>query len=104
MLYFSPSLNFMLIKSKIVRIIFWILVGVILTTSSLALRDSENVGQESTGTPTAVTPPATNPTPGARQELGSTDEIVLITSVIVLIIAIPILLRRQVWLNGKRKK
>ncbi|MDK1028297.1 MAG: hypothetical protein QGD96_03075 [Anaerolineae bacterium] len=94
----------MLIKSKIVRIVFWILVGVILTTSSLALRDSERVGQEATGTQTAVTPPATTPTPGVRHELGSTDEIVLITSVIVLIIAVPILLRRQVWLNGKRKK
>ena len=93
----------MKIKSKNIRVAFWILLGLSITFISLALSRPQPVIQEADTTPTVMAD-SISATAEARGNLGSTDGIMLMAVVIVMIIIIPILLRRQAWANGKKKK
>ncbi len=92
----------MKIKTKNIRIAFWILLGLSLTFASLALSRPRPVIQETNVTPTLMAE-SISATAEARGNLGSTDGIMLAAVVIVMIIIVPILLRRQAWVNGKRR-
>ena len=95
--------NTMKTKSQTIRIVFWVLLGVAILASNLALNRPLPLAQDTTVTPTAQV--GTRNTAGeARGDVGSTDGIMIIAVVIVLIIIIPILLRRKAWSNGKGRK
>lgn len=89
-------------NSKTVRIAFWVLLGIALLVSNLALNRSLTSNQDATATPTSQTGTMTAEAQ-AIEEGGSTDGIMFVAVLIVLIVIIPILLRRQDWSNGKRK-
>ena len=89
-------------KSQTIRIAFWITLGLAISFTSLALIRPLPIAQEATSTPTALTDTIVSAAE-TREDVGSTDGIVLIATLIVLIVIVPILLRRQVWSNGKRK-
>jgi len=93
----------MKIKSKNIRIAFWIVLGLSITFTSLALSRPQPAIQDTNATPTVMAD-SISATAEARGNLGSTDGIMLMAVVIVLIIIVPILLRRQTWANGKQKK
>jgi uncharacterized membrane protein len=81
---------------KIARIIFWLILGIAILLTNLALNSPSSFLQKATATPTSQA--------GAGGEgAGSTDGIMIVSVLIVLIVIIPILLRRQVWENGKKK-
>jgi hypothetical protein len=101
-LYLETSQETMKIKSKNIRIAFWVMLGIAISFTSLALNRPLPPAQEAT--PTSATQADTiSATAEAREDVGSTDGIMMLAVAIVLIIIIPILLRRQVWSNGKRK-
>jgi len=89
-------------KSQTVRIAFWVLLGIVILVSSLALNRPLPLAQEATTTPTASTDRVT--TAEARDDVGSTDGIMLMAVVIVLIVIIPILIRWQAWSNRQGKR
>ena len=89
-------------KSKNIRIAFWVIFGLAIVFTSLALNRPLPMVQEATATPTLSTDVITAAS-DAVEDAGSTDEIMLMAVVIVLIVIIPILLRRKAWSNGKRK-
>lgn len=90
-------------NSKNIRFAFWIMLGIVISFTSLALNHPLQTVQETTPTPTILTDTIVATT-GASDDAGSTDGIMLMAVVIVLIVIVPILLRRQTWSNGKRKK
>jgi hypothetical protein len=90
-------------KSKYIRIIFWVMLGMIILFTSLALTRPQPTVQDATVTPT-VSVDGTPVTTEAQEDVGSTDGIMLMAVVIVLIVIVPILLRRKDWSNGRRKK
>jgi len=89
-------------KSKNIRIAFWIMLGIAIAFTILALNRPSPIAQEATATPTRQTDTIVAAAE-AVEDVGSTDGIMLMAVVIVLIVIIPILLRRQAWSNGKRK-
>ena len=89
-------------NSKIIRIAFWVLLGIAILVSSLAFNRSIPRTQDATATPASQTGAITAESE-ALEEVGSTDGIMFMAVVIVLIVIIPILLRRQDWSNGTRK-
>ena len=89
-------------KTKNIRIAFWVLLGMAIAFTSLALNRPSPITQEATATPTVMAG-SIEITTEAVEDVGSTDGIMLMAVVIVLIVIIPILLRRQAWSNGKRK-
>ena len=93
----------MKIKSQTVRIVSWTLLGIVILVSSLALNFLLSAAQDATATsaPQAGTLVATEE---AVEDVGSTDGIMLMAAIIVLIIISPILLKRKAWSNGKGKK
>ena len=95
--------NTMEIKSQTIRIVFWVLLGIVILANSLALNRPLPLAQDMTVTPTAQIG-TRNATGEARGDVGSTDEIMILAMVIVLIIIIPILLRRKAWSNGRSRK
>ena len=92
----------MRIKSTNIRIAFWVLLGLVLSFTSLALNRPVPLAQVASATPTLQVDAAT--TEVVVEGVGSTDGIMLMAVVIVLIVIIPILLKRQVWSNGKENK
>lgn len=102
MLYLETSRNPMKIKSQTIRIAFWILLGVAISITSLALTRPLPLTGEATATPTVLTDDIVSAAE-AIEDAGSTDGIMLVAVVIVLIVIIPILLKRGSWSNGKRK-
>ena len=92
----------MKMKSKNIRIAFWVMLGIAILFTGLALNRPSPTIQETTATPTILADTIVS-TAEARGDVGSTDGIMLMAVVIVLIVIIPILLRRQAWSNGKRK-
>ena len=90
-------------KSQTVRVAFWILLGIAILISSLAPNRPLLIAQDTTATPSSQTGTIVATTEPV-EDVGSTDEIMLMAALIVLIIITPILLRRKAWLNGKRKK
>lgn len=89
-------------KSKNIRIAFWVLLGIAIAFTSLALNRTSPMAQEATATPTVMAD-SIDTAAEVVEDAGSTDGIMLMAVVIVLIVIIPILLRRQAWSNGKRK-
>ena len=89
-------------KPKIKRIKIWVMLGLAILFTGLALNRPLPVVQEATTTPTAMTD-TTDATPNVQKDVGSTDWIMLIAAMIVLIVIAPILLRRSTWANGKPK-
>lgn len=89
-------------NSQTIRIAFWILLGVAISFTSLALTRPLPMTQGATTTPTVLTDSIVSAAE-AREDGGSTDGIMLVALVIVLIVIIPILLKRRAWSNGKRK-
>ena len=89
-------------KSKNIRIAFWVLLGIAIAFTSLALNRPSPMAQEATATPTVIAD-SIDSAAEVVEDAGSTDGIMLMAVVIVLIVIIPILLRRQAWSNGKRK-
>jgi FtsH-binding integral membrane protein len=104
MLYLKSNKAAMKIQSQTMRIAFWVMLGLAILFTSLALNRTPPVAQGTTATPTiqaGMTVAAT----GAhdRDDVGSTDGIMIVAVLIVLIVIIPILLKRQVWAKGTRK-
>jgi hypothetical protein len=93
----------MKINSQTVRIAFWVLLGVAILASSLALNRPMPPHQDSASTSTAQIGTITAKA-DAREDVGSTDGIMIVAVIIVLIVIIPILLKRKSWSNGSRKK
>ena len=92
----------MKIKSQTIHIAFWVMLGIAISFTSLALTRPLPLAQDATATPTALTDTIVS-VAEAQEEIGSTDGIMLVAVVIVLIIIIPILLRRGTWSNSKHK-
>jgi hypothetical protein len=90
-------------KSPTVRTAFWVLVGIALSLSSLAINRPFPPAQNGAATPTAQIGTIVAEA-DAREAVGSTDGIMVMAVVIVLIVIIPILLQRKAWSNGNRKK
>jgi hypothetical protein len=93
----------MKIKMKKVRIAFWVILGLGIALTSLALNRPAASFQDTTATPTLQSETIVA-TAEIVEDAGSTDGIMLMAVIIVLIVIVPILLRRQAWSNGKRKK
>lgn len=85
-----------------IRTAFWVVLGITIALASLALNHPLPSAQDTTPTP-ATQMGTITATADAREDIGSTDEIMLLAVAIVLIIIIPILLKRQTWSNGKQK-
>jgi hypothetical protein len=102
MLYLESNIAIMKTGSQTFRIAVWVILGIAILLSSLALTRPLQLVQDATAAPTALTT-AVTATAEARSDAGSTDGIMLMGVVIMLIVIIPILLRRQSWSNGKRK-
>jgi hypothetical protein len=90
-------------KLHTIRAAFWILLGVAVLFTSLALNRPSPTAQDATATSTIEIGTIVAKAE-ARDEAGSTDGIMLMAVVIVLIVIIPILIRRKAWSNGKQKK
>ena len=103
MLYLKSNIAIMKKRSQTFRIAIWVMLGITILLSSLALTHPLPLVQEATAAPTVLTTTAATPTAEARSDAGSTDGIMLMAVVIVLIVIIPILLRRRAWSNGKGK-
>ena len=89
-------------KHQNFRIVFWVMLGLAISFTSLALNRPTSTFQTTTATPT-LQAGSVDTASEVIEDVGSTDGIMLIAVVIVLIIIIPILLRRQVWSNGEHK-
>ncbi len=87
---------------QIVRITFWVLLGIAILVSSLAINNPSPRSQDGTVTPDTQISTVTADVETLSEE-GSTDGLMIVAVVIVLIVIVPILLKRQVWENGKRK-
>lgn len=84
-----------------IRLVFWLLLGGALSLTNLALAPPLPMAQSGAVTP-AVSMLASDKQP--PNDVGSTDGIVLMAVIIVLIVLTPILLRRKDWKNGKQQK
>jgi Na+/H+ antiporter NhaC len=93
----------MKLKSKNIRIAFWVMLGLVIAFTSLALNRPLPTVQGGTATPTMMAD-TIEAAAEVHEDVGSTDGIMLMAVVIVLIVIIPILLRRQAWAKGKAKK
>jgi FtsH-binding integral membrane protein len=102
MLYLKSNKATMKIKLQIMRIAFLVMLGLAILFTSLALNRTPSVAQEATATP-AIQVATTITAAEAQDDVGSTDGIMIMAVLIVLIVIIPILLKRQVWANGKDK-
>jgi len=104
MIYLKSNKAIMKTGSQTIRVALWVMLGIVILLSSLALTRPLPLVQEATATPTVLTTTTIIPTAEARPDAGSTDGIMLMAIVIVLIVSIPILLRWKDWSNGRRKK
>ncbi|MFZ5911066.1 MAG: hypothetical protein ACOYYU_13725 [Chloroflexota bacterium] len=87
-----------------IRLVLWFLLGVALALTSLALnRPFPQALGDAAVTPTALTATAQAGSQ-ARADAGSTDGIVLMAVIIVILVILPILLRHKEWGNGRRQK
>ena len=103
MLYLQFNIAIMKTGSQTFRIAIWVMLGIAISLSSLALTHPLSLVQETTAAPTALTTTAVTVTAEARSDVGSTDGIMLMAVVIVLIVIIPILLSWRTWSNRKGK-
>jgi len=74
-----------------------------LLLNNMAFKRTSRVTQQASATP-AIQTGTVAATEEAPEGAGSTDWIMVVSMVIVLIVIIPILLKRRAWENGKRNK
>lgn len=86
-----------------IRVSFWVILGIALLLTNLALNRTSRIIQESTATP-AIQTGTIVATEEKPDEAGSTDGIMIVAVVVVLVVIIPILLKRDAWKNGKRNR
>ena len=91
-------------KIQIIRVSFWVILGIAILLTNLALNRASRIIQESTATLAIQTGTVVVTEEAQDDEAGSTDWIMLVAVVIVLILIIPMMLKRQAWENGKRNK
>jgi hypothetical protein len=89
-------------KTRNIRIALGVMLGLAIAFTSLALNRPQPVIQETSATPTVMAD-SIEAAAEVVEDVGSTDGIMLMSVVIVLIIIIPILIRWQAWANGRRK-
>ncbi len=104
MIYLNTDQTTMKTKSQTIHFAFWMLLGLAISLVSLALNRPLPAVQEATLTPGAQTTETVTAATKAGEDVGSTDGIMLMAVVIVLIVVTPILLRRKDWSNGKGEK
>jgi surface polysaccharide O-acyltransferase-like enzyme len=85
------------------RYLFWIILGIAIGITNQAISHPRPFLQAYSVTPTFL-PVTLEATLETRQDVGSTDGIVLVAVIIVLIVIIPILIRRKAWSTGGRKR
>jgi hypothetical protein len=90
-------------KVQITRVFFWIILGIAVLLTNLALNIISPTIQEGTATTPTQTDTIATPA-GAQEEAGSTDGLMIMAVLIVLIVIIPILLKRRAWENGKKNR
>ncbi len=93
----------MKILSKASRPFFFIIAGIVLAFISAALGSPTLALQALTPTPLPTTLPA-DLTPPPDTRIGSTDGILLAAILIVLVIIIPILWHRHLWMHPPAQK
>lgn len=103
MLYLQLNKVAMKTKSQTIRVAIWVILGIGILLTSLALDYTPPIAQNATAASPTQADTAT-PTAEVQEDAGSTDGIMIVAVVIVLIVIIPILLRRQAWENGKRNR
>jgi len=103
MIYLKINIAIMKTKMHIVRVTFWAMLGIAILLINPVLDRTLPITQESTAAPATQTGTIVAAT-GAQNEAGSTDGIMIVAVIIVLIVIIPILLKRQAWENGKRNR
>ena len=89
--------------ARLIRNMLWITLGVAVGLANLAFNPPRGFAH----TKTSISMSATQTKESQaeiEQDVGSTDGIVLVSAFIVLIVVIPILLRRNTWTNGVKKK
>jgi hypothetical protein len=103
MIYLKIINAIMKTKIQTIRIALWIILGVAALLTNMSLSRTPSLVQKTTtisATQTGTSVVTTN----GQDEVGSTDGIMIMAVVIVLIVILPILLRRRSWQNGKRHK
>ena len=78
---------------KTIRIAFWILLGLAISATGLALNSPRQTLPQASPTPTA----------DVAADLGSTDGIMFVAVIILLIIITPILIKMLTWRNDRPK-
>lgn len=87
--------------ASLVRPIITIGLGFLIALLSAALTFSTPPALEGTfGSTAFFTQPTSTPQPNDLSEIGSTDGIIIMGFLIVLIIIVPILLRRKAWMEN----
>jgi hypothetical protein len=89
--------------ARLIRTALWITLGVAVGLANLATNLPAEFAQTSKTIPASGTPTVESLVE-AQGDVGSTDGIVLVSIFIVLIVVIPILMRRKAWSNGDKKK
>ena len=86
------------------RIVLWVILGLLLSLTSLALnRPQPQVQATATHTPAAQATEAVAEEEFNEDVVGSTDGIMLMAVVIVMVVLVPILVRWRAWAgNGKK--
>jgi ABC-type Fe3+ transport system permease subunit len=82
------------------RIVIWVLVGVVVIMTAIALTIPTPSTQTSDAQGTMVG--ADSGTPQSPSEVGSTDGIVILAALIALIITVPIILRWKDWMRKNK--
>ena len=103
MIYLKINKAVMKTKMHTVRVTFWVMLGIAILLTNLALNRRSPTAQQSTAALAIQTSTIAVET-GTQNEAGSTDEIMIVAVIIVLIVIIPILLKRRTWENGKRNR
>ena len=83
------------------RIVIWVLVGVVVIMTAIALTIPTPSTQTTAIEETMVG--TDSGTPQSPSEVGSTDGIVMLAALIALIITVPIILRWRDWIRNNNK-
>ena len=93
----------MQLPARLIRKMLWITLGVAVGLANLAFNLPRGLAHKSTSMSVSATQTLES-LAEIEQDVGSTDGIVLVSAFIVLIVVIPILLRRNTWTNGVKKR
>ena len=87
-----------------IRVSLWVILGIAILLNNLAFNQASQLTQAASDSPAIQTGTVVATQSTVDDEAGSTDWIMLIAVVIVLIVITPILLKRRAWENGKRNR